>query len=299
MRYADDTLLGYNGTKEEAEAVKKEFGNFIKSITLEMSEEKTLITHALTGKARFLNYEIKIMWNNTWRKGKRRSANGQIRFLIPRDVIRKWKQKVKGHKYEIKARAELMNLSDFDIITRYETDMQGIINYYILAHNVVSEMYRLRGCFKGSLVKTLAAKYKTNVAKIYRKYTMVNADGKKVIAVKIDREGKKPLITVFGRKPIHRESNVEIRDEIQTIHVNRNERIDRLLAEKCELCGKEGDVEGHHIKKLKDLKKRWAGRKEKPEWVKRMRAIKRKTLFVCEECHDKIHNGTYDGAKIT
>ena len=34
------------------------------------------------------------------------------------------------------------------------------------------------------------------------------------------------------------------------------------------------------------------------EWVKKMIAIRRKTLFVCDACHRKIHAGTYDGRKL-
>jgi hypothetical protein len=115
----------------------------------------------------------------------------------------------------------------------------------------------------------------------------------------IRNESKKPLRAVFGKTPIHKNEAANIQDNIHVQHANRNQLIDRLLAEKCELCGRMGRVEGHHIKKLKDLKKRWEGRKEKPEWVKRMIAIHRKTLFVCGECHKKIHNGTYNGRKLT
>jgi hypothetical protein len=53
----------------------------------------------------------------------------------------------------------------------------------------------------------------------------------------------------------------------------------------------------HHVKKLKDLEKN--GRNESPEWMKRMIAMRRKTLAVCHECHIKIHSGKYDGKKVT
>ncbi len=53
----------------------------------------------------------------------------------------------------------------------------------------------------------------------------------------------------------------------------------------------------HHVKKLKDLEKN--GRKEKPEWMKRIIAMRRKTLVVCHECHASIHSGTYNGRRVT
>jgi len=73
---------------------------------------------------------------------------------------------------------------------------------------------------------------------------------------------------------------------------------DSLLAKTCKLCGNKTEVEGHHLRKLKDLKRRWKGHKESPEWVKRMIALHRKSLFVCKECHNKIHAGIYDGKKL-
>ena len=65
--------------------------------------------------------------------------------------------------------------------------------------------------------------------------------------------------------------------------------VQRLLADTCELCGSQEQVEVHHIHALKDLKRR--GRREKPEWMKRMAARQRKTLVVCRKCHDDIHAG--------
>ena len=50
--------------------------------------------------------------------------------------------------------------------------------------------------------------------------------------------------------------------------------------------------------KLADLKVK--GRREKPVWIQRMAALKRKTLVVCEYCHHAIHAGkpTRDRVKI-
>jgi hypothetical protein len=312
LRYADDSILGVIGTRQDAEDIKGRIGDFLSGKKLEMSEEKTMITHARTERARFLNYEIFTDWNNTKltvnsRGVKTRSVNGDIVLAIPRDVYVRWKKKANGKRKKRQARGnvqrighrpELINLGDYDIISTYETELQGLINYYALAHNVYKRMTTLRYFWFMSLANTLAAKFKTKKTSIYKKYLGYTADGRKVLMKKVEREGKEPLVAVFGRKPIERKMNVVIKDTIAHIHIERNEIVTRLLANTCELCGHEGEVEGHHIRKLKDLKKRWAGRKEKPEWVKRMIALHRKTLFVCDECHQKIHNGTYDGKKL-
>jgi hypothetical protein len=43
------------------------------------------------------------------------------------------------------------------------------------------------------------------------------------------------------------------------------------------------------VRALKDLQRH--GRAERPEWVKRMAARRRKTLVVCRRCHVDITHG--------
>ena len=60
-RYADDHLLGFTGPKAEAEQIKRRLARFLHDdLKLELSQEKTLMTHARTGTARFLGYEITV-----------------------------------------------------------------------------------------------------------------------------------------------------------------------------------------------------------------------------------------------
>ncbi len=301
-RYADDSILGLNGSKEDAEEIKRKIGQFLDSIKLEMSADKTLITHAGKGKARFLNYFISINWDNTsqtvLKSGvKRRSINGGVVLEMPSDVYNEWKTRVHGNKGKIMHRPELLYLSDYDIVSTYEVELQGLINYYILAHNVYKKGMDLRFFWQKSLLRTLAGKHKSSAAKIYRKYHYKTKD-RNTVAVIVPRKGKKPFMAVFGRKPIERNLNAVIADDVKQIFGGRTQLIDRLLADKCEICGSREGVEVHHIKKLKDLQKKWQGRKEKPEWVRKMIAIRRKTLVVCEKHHDEIHIGSYDGKKL-
>ena len=58
-RYADDHLLGFTGPKAEAEAIKGRLAAFLRDeLALELSAEKTLVTHARSNAARYLGYEI-------------------------------------------------------------------------------------------------------------------------------------------------------------------------------------------------------------------------------------------------
>ena len=299
VRYADDSLFGFIGTKAEAEQIKCEVRHFCETLKLAVSDEKTLITHARTGKARFLNYLIGVIWDNAKIAGangrKIRGRNGQIILTVPEDVPKSWIMGVKRERKIIRHRCELQNNSDYDIIMSYESKVQGLINYYELAHDVYSKMSRIRYVYKESLLKTLAAKHHTSSTKIAKKYRQYTADGRKIIAVTIERKQKPPLVASYGRKPIRQNRNAIPHDEKPPMTIHRTELLERLLHSTCEVCGEKGYVEGHHIRKLKDLRRS----KEKPKWAQIMIAMKRKTLFVCKKCHTDIHAGRYDGAQLT
>lgn len=109
------------------------------------------------------------------------------------------------------------------------------------------------------------------------------------VTVHRDR-GKKPLVARFGGIPLTRKRTAVMTD-VKPIMATarRNELIRRLLAGRCELCeGSEG-LQVHHIRKLADLSK--PGRPQRSPWVHLMAKRKRKTLVVCETCHQDIHAG--------
>ena len=88
MRYADDTLLGFTGPKAEAVEIKRRLGQFLQDeLKLELNQEKTLITHARSPRARFLGYEITTQHTDRFLTNGRRSANGVIGLKVPTVVI--------------------------------------------------------------------------------------------------------------------------------------------------------------------------------------------------------------------
>ena len=59
VRCADDFVLGFIGPKAEAEQIKESLETFLRdTLKLELSREKTLITHATSQAAKFLGYEL-------------------------------------------------------------------------------------------------------------------------------------------------------------------------------------------------------------------------------------------------
>jgi hypothetical protein len=296
-------LLGFTGSRKEALDIKQKLRSFLGTLKLSLSEEKTLITHATTGRARFLGYEIYIGRDDTKLTGHKsrakrtlRSLNGKVVLSVPKDVARKWQYR-HTRKGKPIHRPYLLNCSDYEIIQTYGLEFQGLANYYTLAHNVSTMLYPVKYYYQQSLVKTLAAKHKQRATWVYRKYARRSEQGVKAIIIEIPNPNNpdKPLTAKFGDRPIRFNPNTTIRDDIAQVYHGRNELVRRLLANECELCGSSEGINVHHVRKLKDVKKKYRGRREPPAWAKFMMARNRKTVVVCHQCHTAIHNGKYDG----
>jgi hypothetical protein len=293
--------LGFIGPKSEAEAIKQQLKMFLREeLKLELSEEKTLITHARSEAAKFLGYEITRMHNDEQRTKRRtnggsetmcRSVNAQIELRVPKDVIEAKSQRYYGQEKKAKHRAELLDNEDYTIVLTYQLEYRGIANYYQLAHNMF-HLSKLKRIMEISLTKTLAAKYKLPVVKVYEKYgatLMVQGKKYKVLQASVPREGKSPLVATWGGIPLKRNMKATLEERPSRLYGSRTELVQRLLAEFCELCGSEKDVEVHHVRAMRKLHE-YPGR-SKPEWVKRMIALQRKTLVLCKRCHEATEHG--------
>ena len=296
VRYADDFLVGVIGSKADTEKIKKDIKDFLASrLKLEMSDEKTKITH--TGdRARFLGYDIIVSRSQSLKKSqggyKLRSNSGVVKLLVPRE---KWVGKLLEYKaIQIKLnengkerfhalhRGKLINLSDIEILTRYNAEVRGLYNYYAIAN----DSYKI-GIFanvmKYSMYKTFANKYKTNVHEIKRRYCVDN-----LFTVAYEtKQGSKS--TTFYKDGYKRKEYASTFDNISelpqyTKYAKPNTLKQRVERNICELCGKScRNPEIHQVKKLKDLK-------GSAPWVMIMRKRRRKTLVVCPDCHAMIHS---------
>jgi group II intron reverse transcriptase/maturase len=142
-RYADDTLIGIIGSKAEATEVKAWLAHYLKEqLGLELSDEKTLITHA-TQRVRFLGYDIR-RWKGERRLRFRakqgvvtkRTGSYQLNLLIPYDkTVAFCKEYGDVGNWRGKRRGKLLNLSELEILMTYNSEVRGFLNYYILADN--------------------------------------------------------------------------------------------------------------------------------------------------------------------
>lgn len=296
-RYADDFIVSVIGPKAIAEEIKQKMSTFLREqLHLTLSPNKTLITHH-SRKAHFLGFDITIYNNNEYVQkdaiGRiRRSRAGIVGLEVPRRVQVAWTRKY-SRKGKPAAKVPLINQHPHNIITAYGLELRGLYQYYAPAHNVATRLYPVKWVMNQSLCKTLAEKYKTTVRKIAKQFRYEGeATGLGYIT---EREGKKPLHATFGTHSIKRQpftTKMDI-DQKRIAYQPRTQLVDRLMAIQCEICGSKQHVEVHHIRAMKDVENIKAG------WQQLMSAMHRKTLVVCRICHTKIHNGQYDGVKLS
>ena len=302
VRYADDFLIGVIGSKEDAEQVKQDVGQFIQEkLHLEMSGEKTLITHGHDF-AKFLGYDVTIAKNEYIKKTKtgrtRRVNNGKVLLYVPHD---KWTKRLftyhalkikydkqNGNKevWEPVRRTRLLHLDDLEILNQYNAEIRGLYNYYRLANNV-SVLNNFYYVMRYSMLKTFAGKYRTRISRIIRKYRQ----GKDFVVEYPKKDGKVGK-ALFYNKGFRRDTKITSDDPDIVAKVvenyGRNSLIKRLRAKQCEWCGAENvPLEIHHIRKLKDL----SGKKR---WEIAMIGRKRKTMALCVDCHHMLHAGKLD-----
>jgi group II intron reverse transcriptase/maturase len=284
IRYADDFILGVIGSKEDALRIKEDIKSFLsESLALELSEEKTLITH--TGKsAKFLGYEITVTRNNHQRRdvqGRlRRTYGKRVRLNVSMATLRDklleygaMEIKLRNGKeiWKPKCRSGLIFNDDLEILDRYNRETVGFCNYYLIANNCVV-LHNFRYIMEYSMYKTFAGKYRSTVRKINKKYRL-----NKLFTVKYEQKGviksRTFYKTSFKRRTTAFNGSCDI-EPYSIADVSRTNLTDRLKAEKCELCGATGKLIMHHVRNLKDLK-------GKESWKRLMSARKHK-------CSNKI-----------
>lgn len=299
VRYADDWLCGVIGSKEDCQKIKEDFKNYLNdNLKLELSEEKTLITNSKKC-AKFLSYEIRTRRSNLTKRDKKgrlvRNYTERIVLEVSNDTIKKsllnsGAMKLVHHNgkeiWKPKAIYRMKDCDDLEILDYYNSKIRGFYNYYCIANNssIINNYYYI---MQYSMYKTFGTKYRTSIHKVIEKYR-----NNKDFAIKyLNSKGQEKMRTLY-KQGFKRQSKAFMKNEDNLLnevkYFSSTNLIDRLKAEKCEICGAtDVPIEIHHIHKLKDLK-------GKSYWEILMIARQRKTLALCRNCHKKLHNGKLD-----
>jgi group II intron reverse transcriptase/maturase len=301
IRYADDWIVGIIGSKKLAKSIMDEIAEFLQNeLKLTLNSEKTKITNIRERSITFLgtriktNYAVKrikrIKKSIKLRSMIKRTACGAINILTPiTELIKKLKSKgyCKGNGYPI-CNSKMINYTVPDIIKQYSSVNRGIQNYYRFTDNFY-KVSKIQYIMQFSLAKTLGAKFKTSVKNIFKKY------GKQLTYYYENyfKEKKKSVFWLnHNWKKIKIYCNQYNTDNSLETYCNDYSN-SWLKSKKCSVCGKIGNTEMHHLKHIKKMNQNVKG------FSKIMVCLNRKQIPVCWNCHYNIHQGNYNGKKLS
>lgn len=292
-RYADDFVVGVIGSKADAEKVKEDIKVFLRdTLKLTLSDEKTRVSHS-GDLIRYLGYDFTVSRSTDTKRrtdgALQRFWYGKVRLYVPHD---KWFGKLLQYKafkivkdangkehWKTLHRGSLMKRPEVDIISKFNSEIRGLYNFYRLADNVsvLGDFYYI---MEGSMLKTFAAKFNSSVNKMKAKYTHNGVFGVDY-SNKAGKQRCEFYHEGFAKKEIALLGNVDILPEYKRFD-KPNSLAARLKAGVCEVCGEETrEIHMHHVKRLKDLT-------GETEFEILMMKKRRKSLALCPECFNRV-----------
>ena len=303
VRYADDWIVGVIGPRHLAEQIREEIRQFLKDhLKLELSHEKTRITHAKTEEANFLGVRLSV--------GKARGAEAKItphRSRSGRMFKRRstgWFPTLKAPTLRLVARLHQKGFCDAEgfpasqgrwvlhdaeqIIRLYNGILRGLLNYYRFVDNFAS-LWRIQYILRYSLAKTLAHKYRCSMPEIFRRHGrnlrfQWRLPDDRLRSVEFEEN------TDWG---VRTDAFVTRAADPDVLGWHTQMRTRSKLGFPCLVCGATEGVDMHHLRHIRKM-----GTAKPTGFAAVMRALNRKQIPVCEGCHVRIHNGEYDGIRL-
>ncbi|EJB8442616.1 group II intron reverse transcriptase/maturase [Vibrio parahaemolyticus] len=305
IRYADDWIIGVNGSRELASEIRDRCADFLTNmLELELSFEKTHIRHAKTEYANFLGTFIKVGNDAEGKKATLTSKNGHrytktVTGWLPNmvaptaDIVKRLADRGICHSSgKPKSKGSWAQLDDIQIVELYSSIWRGYLNYYSFVDNR-SNLRRIQYILQYGCAKTLADKHRSSVRKIFKKHGF---------ALKVEiKDGNNEVIRVT-QFPHHRSlarqpnnflvTDSTVNDGGKAVMFHRFRTRSKLDAPCC-ICGETENIEMHHVRHIRKIGDKVKG------FTRVMQSINRKQIPVCQPCHSKIHNGKYDGMSLS
>jgi group II intron reverse transcriptase/maturase len=319
VRYVDDFIVFVWGTRNDCLEIRKLIKNFLKGeLDLDLSEEKTHITHLKKDKAKFLGFQIwqspakllskkadvnplgqidRVKMDSKFRGATMQTPRLRITFSME-EVLKKLVDKglvrYKAGKFFPTSYKSALQYDIANIVSYMRTVFRGLANYYGFAHNWydAKTLYNYFGLYCTAM--TIAHKTKSKVSKVFDKYeaNLTIKDGKNKI---ISSYG---ILTNSNFKKTVSSSRIEftsVTNIEQLLFANLKIAKQHLIKWPCVICGEPAEM--HHIKHVrKALQKKKSGSFDM--YLEVMRLVNRKTLPVCKYHHNQIHSGKYDGTSL-
>jgi group II intron reverse transcriptase/maturase len=288
IRYADDFLIGIDGSYKDCVRIRKTVGDFLKKeLLLDISMEKTKITNATKDSAQFLGYRIhktKIRSMAVKRNSKGVVTRRPGRAVTDATTDRIIKRLIengfakKGGKPTRNGKFIYLNL--FDLVEHYKMVERGILNYYGLAYNYGRVAARVDYILRYSCALTIASKMRLRTKKkVFSKYgytlKIKSPDGK--------RSTSWPKIS-YSRPKKTKLTSAWIPERLVDNLSKRLKRGRGDLEGPCIKCGSMEKIEVHHVRKLKNINRK--------DYIGQLMArMNRKQIPLCQTCHIITHGG--------
>ena len=291
VRYADDFVILVNGTVEYARDIKNKVEGHLAAMGLQLSVDKTRITHWDKPIA-FLGYHI---------HGELRKNGVQIRAIL---TIPKEKERL--IRRELLKTASYHHIPELDAMVNMNAKFRGWCNYYKYADNPQAVFNRMshklwwffahflarnrRSSMKNLLTwATTTGKYKVVSKGNDRRVTFTIPTGKREMYLDIFPPKTAEILAVSNKetwtvdlKPVNPRNWIQGRSAATRLTaLTRSEGI-------CERCGENPVDQVHHKNRMKT--KRTIRAKVESDKDQRDHA-----QALCKECHLEAHHGNFNG----
>lgn len=308
VRYADDFLLGFRGSKADARCIRHMILNFIENqLRMRVNVEKTGIKHKSEG-VMFLGYTIwldkDVVVRNVAGEAQRRTRTG-LKFTIPiKRLFQRYMDKGffqrpsrgKTQRLVPRYQTKFVFMHPYDIIQRYNAIVRGLVGYYSGSERL-SDLHKFIHELKRSAALTIAHYYgESSARKMFEKYSknleIVRGDAFVHTRRKVEflhpNLTKRPAQLKWGSGDVNKIARLPV----EGISLPKTMTVIRDVKElECCIPGcDQKAADWHHIKHQ---------RKVGGGGIKRAITLQTaKQLPVCKKHHTLIHSGKYNGPSL-
>lgn len=299
-RYVDDFIIGFTGSKAEAEELKSIIEAFLlDELKLKINETKSYISHSSSKDIKFLGFYIKYIQNNKIVKDPKVSGNdgsglgyqlkstsinsAQLRvpteLLLRRAVDFGYGKIRKSGTIRPTSCRKLCSLDDKKIVIRFSSIIRGLMAYYSPA-NSLSDLWQIVAFYRKSCALTLADKHKfKTAAKVFKKYGP---------NLKVSDPIKKKETVLFYPTTLKTTGNFKLGKRILTLSdsvldpIKGSYKQNKKTEKTCQWphCDRTEGLEEHHVNPVRTIKN-----KNLSEYQMWLRKKQRKTVTLCREHH--------------
>lgn len=313
VRYVNDFIIGFTGTKTEAEEIKSRIEFFLADeLKLKTNKAKSYIFHSSDRGIKYLGFYIRYLpWNKVvidsskpYKDGSgigyqlKATAINQVQLRIPveelmRRAADRGYAKVRKDGISIRATScrKLSSLEDKQIVQRFSSIIRGLIEYYSPA-NKRSDLWQIASLYRKSCALTLADKHKLKTAaKVFKQYGP---------NLKISDPIHKKETVLFYPTTLRTTANFKLNKpgiSLANINIDPIEgsyKSNKKMAKICQWpgCKNTDDLEEHHVNPVINIKGKNLSQYE--IWLRKKA---RKTITLCRDHHLEVEKLTREKSR--